>query len=70
MQTTVSNCQWQRRGAAHTRRRPVRKREHRHAGFISPHAARLRRCMKRQRHRSTRRRVRANLRAYLLTLTV
>ena len=69
MKTNIFQQQWRRRGAAHSDRRPARKRERRSLGFLSPQAARLRRFMKRSSHRHTRRTVRASLRAYIATRT-
>ena len=64
MQTDITRYAWKRRGCCHFTRKPVRKRERRPLGFFSPSAARLRRWMKRQRHRHARRAVRASLRGY------
>jgi hypothetical protein len=64
MQTDITRYAWKRRGCSHCTRKLIRKRERRPLGFISPGAARLRRCMKRQRHRHARRTVRASLRGY------
>lgn len=67
MHIIIESCLWYRRGQDHTRRPPQRKREQRATGFLGPHAARLRRCMKRRHHRAARRHIRAALRAICQT---
>jgi len=69
MQIDITYCVWKRRGCLHYTRKPARKREHRQAGFIGPNSARLRRFMKRRRHRQARRSIRAGLRAYTTSLS-
>jgi len=65
MDITIASQTWRRRGATHGQRKPIRKRERRSHGYLAPHAAALRRHLKRARHRYARRVLSAHIRASL-----
>jgi len=65
MDITIASQTWRRRGATHGQRKPIRKRERRPHGYLAPHAASLRRHLKRARHRYARRELNAQIRASL-----
>ena len=65
MDITIASQIWRRRSTTHGQRKGARKRERRPHGYLAPHAAALRRHLKRARHRHARRVLTARIRASL-----